>query len=208
MLAVLAAVAGVCLLTGCPAMPGDEPDADLPGQGLRFAFLTEPQVPEDLGGTFDLQLTYASLRWRDFRAIGDAAPGDFRTTAAELDLEWAQDVVPAPLVFDSAPPGVYSTVQARVEHYSVAGTVVVDTEPEPFEIVDSPALPVVLSLDSLVLEAGQEAQVDLLFSLESLVEWIDWEQVAPDTDGVRRIDENHSLTPALRGELADAFGVD
>src|SRR5262249_41556401 len=134
---------------GCPAT-GEVPDAggrdarndlDAPPQsgGLVFEFGTDPVVPGTVGTK--VRVDEVRVYWRDVRAIGDSAPGDYRTSIATLDLDWQGNNMPAPLAVPQAPPGLYSRLEARAgggeKAYEIRGVVALNGGGmESFEISD------------------------------------------------------------------------
>src|SRR5688572_25830696 len=103
-------------------VPGDDgggpgPDAPVGSAGLVIEFRGVPALPASLGGDFDPELQDVRLDLEDVRAVGDAAPGDERTSRDQLRLEWrAGDSEgegdgddgggndPVVVTFDQAPP--------------------------------------------------------------------------------------------------------
>ena len=193
---------------------GDEPTADAgpdaaPGAaGLTFVWIADPDPPAQLDG--DVTLTEVRLDLRDLRAIGDSAPGDERTSRDQLDLRWEDRDEPVPLVFEHAPPGLYSSLQFDIggdgqgNAFLIRGTVVRDGMTLPFEISDQSALPVSVPL-AFELQAGETRTIDVSLAIGAAVGDIDWSMVELD-EGELELDEGPQLDE-FRAALADGFAA-
>lgn len=202
------------LLSGCPSgatggrdaasTDGGADDGAVTG-GLRLAFEAVPPLPATSEGLYPATVDAARLVLRDVRAIGDAAPGDPRTTRAEVTLELDPEASADPVVFEDAPPGRYSRVEGRVKRLRVTGAVDVD-ELTPFVIDDEPPRPVTFSfpLAGVELPAGGERTVTIGVELIELVEPIDW-TAAPLTPEGYRIDGDSDAILPVREELGSIF---
>ena len=183
-LVILAPACGGEPGVGADAAPGpggdggpDGGDGGLPGAGLVLDIEGGPGLPATLGGTYSPVATRARLELENVRVIGDAAPGDERTTEAFVLLAWpdagddGEDAEDEPqaggaeddggggegdaegdeaevrIVFASAPPGIYSRVLCQVTRYELSGTVQLGETTAPFAIVDQPATPLSVSID-------------------------------------------------------------
>lgn len=190
-----------------PDAGGDVGDSIAPGQTrLTFAFVSRRAIPGEAGGTWDATLTAAHLDLADVRVIADV--GVLNHPAHSLD--WSGELGPMPLVFGSAPPGIYSQLAASIEGYGVSGTVVVGGEPRAFEIVDTPHPGIGLGFDlrGRELVAGDDVTIDVEVDFRDLVDQVSWNDVAPDGDGVLRVDSDSALIDSVRDEVDDLFGDD
>ena len=107
-------VAGVLL--GCHSDDTVVPpeDSTSGASGLVVHWSSAPTTwPGDLGGG----ITIESARFKidSVRVIGDAGPGDPRTTATQFEARWNQETAPADNVFDDAPPGLYSQISLSID---------------------------------------------------------------------------------------------
>lgn len=188
-------------LGGCPgSVGGNSPDARVtdgdggddgdggPSEGgLVFTFVTEPAMPADLGSNVVVEDVH--LRLREVRAIGDAAPGDDRTSVAQLMLRWEGEQSPDPLAFMDAPAGIYSRLELRLDAagedfaYRIEGHAEVGGMEVEFEIEDDVTIPLSIPLSGVELVAGTSAYVTIAVNLEALVGDIDWSSVTPDAEG-------------------------
>ena len=198
-------------LAGCsdaPDGPPDgQPDAMPAGGGLIFTWGTDPGLPvrfED-----DLEIAEAAFHLRDVRALGDAAPGDERTSRSAIDLAWSASQQPSPLVFDRAPPGVYSRLELRLggdgEAYWLSGRVEEELGEGNeawvrWDVRDDAALTINVPLE-VTLAVGGEATVAIEIDVGALVKDIEWSRV-PLRDGVRVLDGADPQIGAVRTRLA------
>jgi hypothetical protein len=204
-------------LSACGDAPGGPPDAggDAPPgtAGLVFAWSAQPALPG--AASEDIAVSAASFQLRDVRALGDAAPGDGRTSRASVDVTWLDGDGPAPLRFDQAPPGLYSRLELRLggdSPYWMRGEVEQeleggdDEEGEevwvPWEIRDDGDITVTVPLDVAVAVGGVQ-EVTIGVDVGDLARRIDWERV-PLRGGVRVVDAADPQMPALRERIADS----
>lgn len=213
-----ALVAALGLGSGCPQdPPGDQPDAasrdggdddDGGGSaGLTFEFRTDPNLPADVGG--DVRVESLRIELVNVQAIGDSAPGDERTTRAELQLEWDEEDEPAPLVFPDAPPGLYSQFKARAggdgwSTYRVEGDLWLDGTEYDFRVEDREPVMVIVPLQGVDLRPG-DTRVVTIGIRSDFITSIDWDLVTPDLEGVLRINPGDPQLPTVRAAFSLAF---
>lgn len=211
--------AAALLLAGCPAEDagevdassdadaGDPSDADATDPGLLFHFVTQPPVPGAVADSdFPATLERASVALEEVRSFGDAAPGDERTTLAKVALEFASEPGANIAFFPDAPPSRYSHLAAEIQSYSLFGTVVLDQDPIPFSIEDTPPVP--LSVDvglSGVEVVDALVEVDIELHLAIVVKDVEWELYDPGSTSIE-IDAGSPQIDDLREHIADAFG--
>src|SRR4051812_28165127 len=132
-------VVRMCLLVGgiaaCHTSDPNSPDGGMitgdgsnePRVGLALTWSTQPA---SIPGEVDSNISVASMLFRvaNLRVIGDAGPGDTRTSVDQLQLSWGQSGPPEPIRFGDAPSGLYSHVLMLVEgnitdySYEITGT--------------------------------------------------------------------------------------
>ena len=238
----------VVLAPGCGGEPGagpdaapapdgdggpDEGDGGLPTAGLVLDIEGGPELPAALGGTYSARATRARLELENVRVIGDAAPGDERTTEAFVLLAWPDgagdggggearrgdgdgagegegDDAEVRIVFPSAPPGIYSRVLCQVTRYELSGTVELGETTAPFAIVDQPATPLSVSIDlgGVLLEANATGRIQIEVDVDEAILAPDWDQVDADGEGVLRIGSGSPQIGAVRDALLEEFEVD
>ena len=198
---------------------GPGPDAPVGSAGLVLEFRGLPALPAALGGDFDAELDEVRLDLEDVRAVGDAAPGDERTSRDELRLEWRGGASsgeggddepqnePVVVTFDQAPPGLYSRLFAELVAYQIEGTVVVAEGGErDFEIDDSPStgIAISISLGGVTLEAGETRRIIVEVSCADAVLDTPWDQVEED-EGELVVEDGSPQVAAVREAMQAAF---
>lgn len=194
---------------------GSGPDAPPGSAGLVLEFRGVPTLDAELGGDFSLVLEDVRLDLENVRAVGDAAPGDSRTSRDELRLEWwgsddGEDPNNEPVIvtFDQAPPGLYSNVFAELEHYEMQGTVEVEQDNErDFDIRDTPSssLAISIPLGGVMLEAGETRRVVVEVACGAAVLGVPWGELTPEDDGDYVVDSESPQIGAVSDAMADAF---
>ncbi len=195
---------------------GSTPDAAVGSSGLVLELRGVPALSAELGGTFNPVLKEVRIDLENFRAVGDAAPGDERTSRDELQLAWKgsdddggeePDNEPVIVTFDQAPPGLYSNVFAEVKSFRLRGEVepVEETERE-FEITDEPSTELAISipLGGVVLEAGESRRVVIEVSCGAAVLGVPWDQVV-EQDGKLVVDSGSPYIGAVHDAMRAAF---
>lgn len=193
--------------------PPDTQMADAAIGGLVLDFAAKNGVPQTLEG--DVVIERVVLGITVLRAIGDAAPGDLRTTRTEDklgDFEWSNGLSPIPHLFEEAPPGMYSTVELRVAR-SVRANAAVDIFGRvpragtvvPFEI-KAVAPNVSVSVDvNKVLPPRRLETITIQLDVESLVEDIDWAAVPLTGEGRLFIGDGDPEMSKVTSQIKGAF---
>jgi hypothetical protein len=178
--------------------------------GLRFRF-----EAADLGDSIEgLTVETLVVNMRDVRALGDAAPGDERTTQDAFQLLLATDGGDLDEIrFDEAPPGRYSAFEFVVDSpideeaaWQMDGTVELPDGPEEFLVEDIVSRPISLPLTGVEVAPGTTVRVTVQVDVVSIVEGVDWES-APVEDDARIVDEDYAGIGAVRNQFALAFSV-
>ena len=197
--------------TSSPGTP-DGPDAGGSGaSGMHVTFVTKPaMIPGNIEDW--LTLDSATFQFDNLRVIGDAGPGDPRTTATAFQLKWDSAGAPAPIDFADAPSGLYSKVslqidgQLVVESYHLKGQVNLNGTWKTYTIEDRNALS--LSLDiNRTLAPGGTATIGLLFSFSDALTGIDYSML-PTDDGALEMETTNAQMPAFRTRLTDGISID
>lgn len=201
----VACVSTLVMLAACPA--GDDavdPDA-APPRGLRVAWTTSPPVPGAVSA--DLSVSLVQLELSSMRAVGDAAPGDGRTTASDVELRWDQESVADAVLFPDAPAGLYARLELGSggddEHYELRGQVTVGGEDFDFRIIDEAPLSISVDVD-VAVTANAVAEIGVVFDAGAVLAAVPFEQVEPD-DNELRIEAGDPEIAAIRASLASAF---
>ena len=211
-----AVVAG--MLLGCDAgHTNTPPDADAsvdPGpSGLVIEWSTSPST---LPGTANnVTVNRARFALDRLRVVGDAGPGDPRTTATTVEMcfQWtSQCTMPETITFDDAPTGLYSQVALvfdghdAMDSYEIRGSVVVDGDSSEFRIEDRIPLAFNVAIDEMV-SPGESALVKLRINFMHALDSLDWKNV-DKSDGRYEIDEGDSEIVMFRTKLIESFEID
>lgn len=207
----------LCAAAGCPADPDGQgpPDATAPADdaspgsgGLVFRWKLDKGLPVEAGSS--VTIDSIELRLRDVRALGDAAPGDARTTRDALELTWKPPEAPEPLAFRSAPPGLYSELQGRLAGdgggfaFRIRGTAPWrDGELHAFEVEDEGATAFSVALSNVELKAGAEKGLDIELRTDFLGD-VDWSALDLD-QGVIELETGDPQMPSVRAALVEAL---
>lgn len=209
---LLAGLLAACHMTS-PGTP-DGADADSGGAGtagLHVAFESDPTpIPATIDTGFTLDLVV--FNFDNLKVIGDAGPGDPRTTATGFEVKWSAGQTPAPIDFGNAPTGLYSKVSFQVdghlisESYVFKGHVTVNGTSYPYEIDDHNALS--LSLDcNRTLAAGGSDTILMKFAFKDALESIDWTNARLD-DGQLEVGTTDSQMDTFRQKLIEGISID
>jgi hypothetical protein len=213
----------VAAAIGCSSGPGGGPDPELDGGGeevdatdggegsggLRLVLESDPEIPGDFEADYNPTMDEVSIFITDFRAIGDAAPGDDRTLIPTLELTWSEGGDEL-VRFPSAPIGRYSRILASVESFRIAGTCVIEGEMRSWAIDDvaTGGIDIDVTLENVEVMPGSETRVELEVDLERLYDHVeDWADIEED-DGVLLIDGSHPQIGELRTRFNEVFEHD
>lgn len=200
--------------TGSPGGPdGAMPDGDGSGgtSGLHVAFISDPApIPGLLDTGFTLETVV--FKFDNLKVIGDAGPGDPRTTATNFVVKWDDQTTPPPIDFATAPTGLYSKVSFQIdghlidESYIVKGHVTVSGTSYPFEVEDRSSLS--LSLDcNRMLEAGGTDTIKVKFAFKDALESVDWSDVH-NHEGTLDLDDTDPQIVTFHTKLSNAISID
>ncbi len=191
-----------CLVaTGCGSSPssagpdapvatGDGSNTTTPALSVRWA--TEPlAIPGDAGS--NVTISRLLFRVANLRVIGDAGPGDTRTSVDAIQLGWSQGVTPDAVGFADAPTGLYSRIillaDGNLADYSweIGGSVKLDNVATAFAIHDRS--PLAISLDtSATLDPGQATALTVTVRIDQALQSLDFHQLAHTGDGGLALD--------------------
>jgi hypothetical protein len=195
-----------------PATPDGQTlgDADRPGLFVTWA-TQPPSFPETLETW--LTLDSVALEFENFKVIGDAGPGDTRTTATGIDLNWATGHTPYPISFDNAPPGLYSKVSFQLDGHTVEPSfdlrgqlLQLDGTWQPYEIEDRDQFSLSLDIDR-TLQPGGSVTIAMVLALHDALANIDYGSLPVD-DGRLTLGTDDPQMDAFLNKLDSAFSVD
>jgi hypothetical protein len=197
------------------------PDAlpvDASTGGLVIEIVAKGGVPQMPDPT--IEITTVTFGVKILRAIGDAAPGDMRTTRTDdddnnnIDLAFANSLGPVPQLFREAPPGVYSTVELRIADSRTASSAIEVTGRAsrggnlvPFEIKSATSIvPISIAVyTELMPRMLSTATIEL--DVAGLVKNIDWDTVPLTGGGTLAIGDGDSAMASVVSNVATAFAA-
>ena len=204
---LLVAAVAAC---GTPAT-GVGPDAsnggsDGPGgfvSGLSVPFASKPTVP----GTIKSDLTVTSMLFRmtSLRVIGDAGPGDTRTSKDNFQIAWSEGMKPATIVFADAPSGLYSKVALLADgnlidySYEIYGNVKVNDVTHPYKIHDRSPLGVAIDAN-VTLDPGKSAVLGIRVELQPAFDTLDFSSLSND-NGTLELDTFDNQMSDFRSKM-------
>ncbi|MEO8840969.1 MAG: hypothetical protein ABI591_02565 [Kofleriaceae bacterium] len=187
-------VVPTCLLLGviaaCHGSDPSAPDGSMvtdgsssTDHGLAITWATSPNtIPGDTGGDGN-SIATMTFRIANLRVIGDAGPGDNRTSIDSLELDWAAGATPSPVAFGDAPPGLYSHVILLADgnlinySYELAGTTKLDGVSMPYQIHDRS--PLAISLDtSAMLDPNETASLAITIRIDQALQSLDFHKLS------------------------------
>ena len=187
----------------------DAPEGGMSGLVFRF---TAPDV-----GVHADELTIDRFRGnlRDIRALGDAAPGDARTSqdALAFDFDGTEGKTASVVEFHEAPPGRYSSFEFVVDApvdgddaWRLEGDVLVESQTHAFNIEDDEPAAISLELADVVLGAGETATITIEIDLFGICDAIDWESIERDGN-TYDIDDDSEAIIGIRTSFATSFSI-
>lgn len=198
-----------------------DPDAAPPTSGLVLAYEGEPAFPATLGGPYEIALSrLVRLELRDVRIIGDAAPGDARTSRAQIWLAWGceedegeveegegecEGSAPRRFSFPDAPEGIYSSLLARLHLFRYEGQATTDLRRDLTVEEEPEGVDVTIPLPDVPLGPGDVVEIVIGVALDDPVLAVDWSTVAPDGSGILLVDEGSPQIDSIIAAAAAAF---
>jgi hypothetical protein len=195
-----------CHVSSTHTPDGGDDQQDAAGTGLTVTFSVQPQVPGSPKN--GVQIDEAVFKMLSLRVTGDAASV---SSPSEIDLAWRAEVAPDPVVFASAPTGLYSKVSLRIDgqlldnSYWINGTAVLNGTTYPFHIYDRNYLDVALYKDE-ILAPGGSVTIGVLVELDHAINDIDWSMVDLD-NGTLTLDTFDGYMPTFRANLIQSFVI-
>jgi hypothetical protein len=194
--------------TSDPGDGGDgstDPDGAGGGVGLTVPFFT---LPTTIPGQIKTDVTVSRILFRmaSLRVIGDAGPGDTRTSQNTFQLTWSEGMKPASLVFVDAPSGVYSKVALLADgnlidySYEIYGTVKLPDGTHQYKIHDRSPLGAAIDAD-VMLEPGKRATLNIRVELAPAFDGLDFTMLHDDS-GTLELDTFDSQMGDFRSRLA------
>lgn len=186
---------------------GGGTDAPPGAAGLHVSWASSPAIPGPTGNNVTVET--ALFRIDSLRVIGDAGPGDPRTSQSTFEVSWAQGEAPQTLDFAEAPTGLYSKVTVQADghlvdySYEITGTVRFNDTDHEYVIHDLNSLTANIDI-STMLDPGGGATVPILVRLDDALGVIDFTTLDSD-DGKLQLDTFDAQMPAFRDKLVTSF---
>jgi hypothetical protein len=213
---------GIVTLDASHDTMAPDPDGPQHNRGVFVAWKAQPSLPGML--TDRIAVSAATFQVSHLQVVGDAGPGDERTTRSRYLVQWSSQGTPALESFPDAPAGVYSkiTVDTTAGNlapyaYEIEGTWrqrragpgpgdAADDQLRPFRIIDLFALSATLDCDE-ALAAGGSATLTINVALAEAVGNIDFDRLGSDGDSLV-LAPNDPQMPPFRERLRRAFHSD
>lgn len=196
------------LISACHTDDTGTPDGETGDAGLTVKWSSRP---ETWPAQVETGLTLNSARFAcdSLRVIGDAGPGDMRTTAQGFEVYWEGSNAPESIKFENAPPGLYSQIALLFDghiindSYQLKGTVVVNGNTEDFVIEDDNPLGVTVSLEKLV-SPGATSTIRIDIDFQHALDAVNWDQL-PKSDGKLQLETGNPDLLQFRKNLIESF---
>ncbi len=206
---VVAGVLSACSPGATDTPPPDVPD--VPGtSGLVIEWSSSP-ADWPSASVAGISLQRARFALDSLRVVGDASPGDPRTTASAVIMDWDAQQRPASITFDDAPPGLYSQVALAFESpgdgdtYRIDGKVEVGGDVHDFRIEDTERLTFNVAIDEM-LSPGEQAVISLRVNFILAIQSVDWANVEA-SDGRKELEDDDPEMAAFRTKLVESFEI-
>lgn len=198
------------LLLACHTDDTDTPDATSGMSGLVVKWSSDPSsFPANLDNNVTIESAQFALD--SLRVVGDAGPGDPRTTTAMIDMLFNHDGSPEDVTFSEAPPGLYSQValdfdgHLAVDSFKITGKVVVNSQTWDYRVEDDAPLAFNVSINTTA-SPGKTAKVELRINFVHALDSVNWSTV-PESDGKLELEGTNSQMLTFRTKLIESFEV-
>jgi len=209
----------ILVFAGCHASGMAAPDAPpLPDAatsqslGIFVAWHASPALP----GTLDDHLTVseATFHIAAFEVIGDAGPGDSRTTRLKYSVAWDAAGKPAQEAFPDAPVGMYSKITVDLAGpsfgdfaYQIRGTYRDGGVVKPFSLIDYVRLGATIDCQEAVV-AGSAVTIPISFKVGDALNSLDFRRLTSIDGALMFAGPLDLQLLSFRDHLAAAFKVD
>ncbi len=200
------------MLVGCHADDTTGADAAVGPSGMIVQWSTAPGLPSSIDNGISIERARFALG--SLRVVGDAGPGDPRTTASAVEMCFAWSALcanPEDIAFDDAPTGLYSQVALEFDGdsndaYEIRGHVVVGSDELEYRIEDSSPLAFNVDIDEMV-SPGETATVKLRINFAHALEAVAWDTIDVN-DGRLELASGDAQMSSFRAKLAESFEIE
>jgi hypothetical protein len=161
--------------------------------------------PGDLGN--GLSIARAIVALDNLRVVGDAAPGDPRTTVSSREIVWEEAALPAPIAFGDAPGGMYSQLSLRIDGHVAGPSIDVrgTTMGTEYRIVDDMPSAVTLPID-VEFQPPSPTVIRLAVDFETVLRALDFSVIPPE-NGRIELDNGNPQMAVFRARLVENIRV-
>ncbi len=198
------------LLVGCdtPLLHGTDAPAGDTGE-LAVTWSATPELPGPIAS--DIIVRSARFGLERLQVVGDAGPGDPRTTRTRFAIAW-DATRPERITFPDAPPGLYSRITFDLgategsSSYEIRGETQINGSWKQFHVRDTAGVRISFACEAM-LQATSDAVVGVRLRLDHVLDEVDFE-IVEDRDGVLELDDADLQITDLRTRLSEAFELD
>ena len=206
------------LLVGCSSTPGNTdattPDTPSGQPGLNVAWHARPSsIPGQV--TDKIMISSATFQAQLLRVVGDAGPGDFRTTVAQPNLAWSSGMTPPTITFSSAPTGLYSEVLLEIDgllinnSFEIRGQIHRDSDNKDWQFfIHDRTDNVSISIQNIntTLNPGAMVTIPIRVDFEHALTSINYDQLQVDNNTLD-LDDSDSQMDNFRHALEESFSL-
>jgi hypothetical protein len=207
---------GIVMHAACSsgASTPDAIPADAMLGGLTIELVAKNGVPQ-MPAT-DVQITTVTIGAVTVRAIGDAAPGDVRTTRSGYKFDFRDNLMPVPITFVEAPTGLYSMLELRVARVTsppaqasdacnIQGRVIRAGDSVPFEIKNTTADTAIAIAINTDLAPRELDTASIEVDVAALIADVDWNAVPLSGEGRLFVGDGDPQMATVVTKLSTAF---
>jgi hypothetical protein len=197
------------MLAACPGPPPVDdvdarPDGDGGGStgGLTLRFQSDQDVPGETAPDRGLEEV-------DFRAYSLSVIGDVEVSRMDVRIRWHDDDMPEQIRFETAPSGLYSSVQIRLlgdgedDGYQITGDVEIEAMSRSFELTGE-ELPTITIPVEANLPPGGSATITIPVDLAAIINGLDFTACTPAGEEL----DCDALGDAVDAAVVAAFAPD
>lgn len=199
------------LLIGCSGHDTDLPPDSVGGSGgLVVVWSSQPETwPGSLGDGVTIER--ATFAFDSLRVVGDAGPGDPRTTATGFEVRWDDSTSPDTIMFGDAPTGLYSQVSVLIDghlandSFELRGHVQLGETNWEYRIEDISPLAITVPIEK-TLTPPATATVLLRINFQHALDSVDFSMLGVD-EGRLELENGDAQMAVFRAKLVESFEI-